>query len=316
MRRGLAIGAALSGLGWNVTLANTASAEIALGDGAGDIGTLSGLGSGERGTGGRGSDGLDPASLRPNFDACVIDSYKATPELRRALAPYLAIDDYYLPLPGAIAVLNPAPGADAAQYQIDEKLLGPRYALLGGDVLLARESCEEPEFPPRRVYVWLGAAGTTELAGIVKSTLAGLLPAAEVIFPPAHANPIQPQAGPAETQVSFNGGARYIAMADMVVCAGGVTALEAACIGRPTVALALAENQLANVAGLAGEGTLVAATDSTLGQVVSELLSDREKFLGLGSRGRKLVDGLGAERAAEAIGRIFSEPAGGSPHLD
>lgn len=305
VRRGLAIGTALMRLGWSVTLANTASDEITLGGAAGSIGTLSGLGSGNP----------EPGALRAEFDACVVDSYDASSELRSSLAPYFAIDDYYLPLPGAIAVLNPAPGADASRYQTGEKLMGADYAPLGHDVLIARESCGEPEFPPQRVYVWLGAAGTPELLEIVKSALAVSLPEAEVVVPPAQAGAVWPQAGPALTESRFEGGAHYMAQADMVVCAGGVTALEAACVGRPGVALVLAENQKANVAGLASEGTLIEATSPTLERAIRDLTSDREQFLEISRRGRKLVDGRGAERAAEAVARIFSEPTGGSPQL-
>lgn len=312
VRRGLAIGTTLARLGWSVTLANTASGEIVLGDSAGGITTLSGLDTG----------GLDSRGLRAEFDACVIDSYEASSELREDLAPYLAIDDYYLPLPGAIAVLNPAPGADTSRYQIDEKLIGADYALLGDDVLMARESCGEPGFPPRQVYVWLGAAGTSELMQTVRGALDLSLPEAEVLVPPAPVESAQSRAGTARPRAelapahsNFEGAAHFIAQADLVICAGGVTALEAACIGRPAVALVLAENQKANVAGLAHEGTLIEATGQTLEMEIRELTSDREKFAELASRGRKLVDGRGAERTAKTIVRIFSGSSGGSPHL-
>lgn len=331
VRRGLAIGAALSRSGWSVTVANTASGEIDLSGAADGIRTVSGLESG----------GIDLKSLRADFHACVVDSYEASSDLRMNLAPYLAIDDYYLPLPGAIAVLNSAPEADASRYQLDEKLIGASYALLGEDVLVARESCGDPGFPPRHVYVWLGAAGSAELMEVVTRALAVALPEAEVLVSPvlagpalSRADPVLPQAGPAPAppgrpalpqadpapappgrpaRAGFQGGASYIAMADMVICAGGVTALEAACLGRPAVALVLAENQRANVTGLASEGTLIEATGSTLEDAIRELGSKREQFAELSRRGRKLVDGHGAERAAEAIGRIFPEHHGGSP---
>lgn len=309
VRRGLAIGAALSRSGWSVTVANTASGEIDLSGATDGIRTVSGLESG----------GIDLKSLRADFHACVVDSYEASSDLRMNLAPYLAIDDYYLPLPGAIAVLNSAPEADASRYQLDEKLIGASYALLGEDVLVARESCGDPGFPPRHVYVWLGAAGSAELMEVVTRALAVALPEAEVLVSPVLAGPALSRADPTPAppgrpaRAGFQGGASYIAMADMVICAGGVTALEAACLGRPAVALVLAENQRANVTGLASEGTLIEATGSTLEDAIRELGSKREQFAELSRRGRKLVDGHGAERAAEAIGRIFPEHHGGSP---
>lgn len=313
VRRGLSIATALIRLGWDVTLANTAPARIDSGTTGRNITTLSGLDSSD----------LDTANLRAEFNACVIDSYEASPELRGNLAPYLAIDDCYLSLPGAIAVLNPAPGADPTRYHIDEKLLGAEYALLGDDVLEARQSSEKPAFPPRRVYVWLGAAGSSELMAAVKGALATSLPGAEMLTPPAGTDSGSPQAGAAQSrdrsalgQANFEGAARFIAQADLVICAGGVTALEAACVGRPAVALVLAENQRANVAGLARAGTLIEATPPSLGAEIRKLTSDGQKFAELARRGRKLVDGRGGTRAAMAIGRIFSDSRVGDPHFE
>ena len=61
-----------------------------------------------------------------------------------------------------------------------------------------------------------------------------------------------------------DGLAAELAAASVVVTAGGVTLLEACLLGRPIVALALAENQRQAVYGLEREGAVVVATPETV----------------------------------------------------
>lgn len=294
LRRALAIAGALKVLGWSTTFGNTATraCPIGAGLGTGDAEVLLGLG-GKATKAGR---------LRTQFDACVVDSYMAGPDLRESLAPYVAIDDYYLPIPGAEAVVNPAPGADQDRYELEMKLIGPKYALLAGDVIEARNSVVEPAFPPRKVYLWLGAGGTPALLETITEELKQVLPDAKIVLPP--------------DEISLGGGANLIAQADMVVCAGGVTALEAAALGRPSIGLMLAENQRANILGLQAAGALIQAKIPGISDAVAELTKSRDEFVEFSRRGRTLVDGHGAARVANAITRDVSKPTGGKARLD
>lgn len=270
LRRALAIAAALKALGWEISLKNTAKKKIPVSD----LVTESGV-------------------ERRSFDACVVDSYNAADALRMSLAPYLAVDDLYLPIPGAIAVLNSAPGADRDRYSVETKLIGPSYALIGEDVVRAKKAMRPPSFPPRSVYLWLGAAATRRLMVEAREAVRSALPEAKLIMPTVNS------ADP-------GGAAQMLLDADLVVSGGGVTALEAAALGRPVVGMMLAENQRENISGLAQEGALLEVTTSTMADAISALANDRMRFMQMARRGQQLIDGKGPKRVAEAIEKIFT----------
>ncbi len=111
----------------------------------------------------------------------------------------------------------------------------------------------------------------------------------------------------------------HLLSADMVVTAGGNTALEAAAVGIPTVTLVLAENQRAITGALAAGGAtdlLDPAPLAELGNAVRTLAVDRELRRERVRRGREIVDGYGALRAAfvlaglvDAVRTIDGPPA-------
>jgi spore coat polysaccharide biosynthesis predicted glycosyltransferase SpsG len=102
--------------------------------------------------------------------------------------------------------------------------------------------------------------------------------------------------------------------ADLAVTAGGVTLLELAATGTPSVGICLAQNQAANLAGLAEAGALCFAgfvADPRLPEAVEgslrELAAAPERRRQLGERARELVDGRGAFRVAEAMRERLAE---------
>jgi len=92
--------------------------------------------------------------------------------------------------------------------------------------------------------------------------------------------------------------AAFFARHDLQVGAGGGATWERCCIGAPTIAIALAANQLAVVPGLASLGAVRAATENTLVDVLRELIADPTARQSLGERAVALVDGRGAQRVA------------------
>lgn len=93
---------------------------------------------------------------------------------------------------------------------------------------------------------------------------------------------------------------------DLVLCLGGQTALESASLGVPTVAVALVENQRANVARLAAVGAVVAAKlDGGLASALSALASDHRRRIELSRTAYAAVDGFGALRVAAVIERLL-----------
>jgi hypothetical protein len=96
-----------------------------------------------------------------------------------------------------------------------------------------------------------------------------------------------------------------LAAADIVVTAGGVTLLEACGLGRPTIAVALAENQQRNVVGASAAGAAVGIESpgdpDEVAAVVVELAADPSARRRLHESAIVWVDGCGPERVAEAV---------------
>jgi spore coat polysaccharide biosynthesis predicted glycosyltransferase SpsG len=93
---------------------------------------------------------------------------------------------------------------------------------------------------------------------------------------------------------------------DLVVCLGGQTALEAACLGVPTLALAVNVNQQANVERLAAAGAVESATlDEDLAGHIRSLGRDPQRRARLSRSARRAVDGFGALRVAAEIERLL-----------
>jgi spore coat polysaccharide biosynthesis predicted glycosyltransferase SpsG len=99
--------------------------------------------------------------------------------------------------------------------------------------------------------------------------------------------------------------------ADLAVSAAGQTLFELAWAGCPAVAIAVADNQRANLAGFAARGTVRvgAAPDgpdfaARLADTLRAVLADVEARRAMSAAGQRLVDGHGARRvAAAALGR-------------
>lgn len=102
--------------------------------------------------------------------------------------------------------------------------------------------------------------------------------------------------------------AAWLARADVVICGGGVTALEACACGTPTVLIPLASNQRANAESLraAGAAQVVADWDAVrtprlVAAAVVGLARDEVRRAGMMSAARGLIDGRGAERVVEHL---------------
>jgi spore coat polysaccharide biosynthesis predicted glycosyltransferase SpsG len=103
-----------------------------------------------------------------------------------------------------------------------------------------------------------------------------------------------------------DGLASELARASIVVTAGGVALLEACLLGRPIVALTLADNQRQAVHGLGREGAVLVATPETVPAAVHTLIEDRSRRIALGVAARSAVDGKGATRVADTLEQLMS----------
>lgn len=102
--------------------------------------------------------------------------------------------------------------------------------------------------------------------------------------------------------------------ADIVVLGGGGTAMEAAALGKPMMIVILSPDQR-NLAGslektgaaiLAGDMSEGAAIDKRLiSELARNLMSDGGRRLEMSGRAKRIVDGKGAERIADAVAGLL-----------
>jgi UDP-2,4-diacetamido-2,4,6-trideoxy-beta-L-altropyranose hydrolase len=246
----------------------------------------------------------------------VVDTYTWTPDdLREAggRVPLLvAIDDMgEFPLPAHL-VINSAPGVRRPAQDPDGYLLGPTYALLAPEFAAPPERDWEADV--ERVLITLGGAPPVGLMGAVATAARRAMPdvALDVVIGPGADRLLVNRALRPVGNVTVHQAPRdmraLMLNADVAISAGGVTVLELAATAMPIIAMALAQNQQANLLGMADAKALLFATSALdgrlpamVGGAARALAGDRNRRRTLGERARRLVDGAGAARAAEAI---------------
>ena len=104
--------------------------------------------------------------------------------------------------------------------------------------------------------------------------------------------------------------------ADLAVSAAGQTLYELAHVGCPVVAVRMAENQEGQMRAFAAAGTLLPggsvekdADFSGVRATVGRLLADPAARAAMSAAGRRMVDGGGARRVAEAISQEITQHA-------
>lgn len=105
----------------------------------------------------------------------------------------------------------------------------------------------------------------------------------------------------------------FFARHDLQIGSGGVAAWERCCLGAPTLAIQIAENQRAVLPQLAALGAIewLAADDPderTLGTAVQALVQSPRRRLALVRGTRGLVDGLGSARVAAVLAMAAGAP--------
>jgi len=102
-----------------------------------------------------------------------------------------------------------------------------------------------------------------------------------------------------------------MAWADVAISAGGSTCWELAFMELPNVVLVLADNQRGIAEGLNNSGASMNLGRcehffiEQLSETLSSLLQSSERRYHMSQRGGQLVDGMGADRVAEAL-KVYS----------
>ncbi len=190
---------------------------------------------------------------------------------------------------------------------------GPAYAILRSHFHGREKEIRER---PKLVLLTFGGSDPQGLTLKAARVTASLDPAVEVVAVagPAfsHRREFEELAAALPRKVPLidqAGGhiAELMLEADVVVCSGGMTVYEIAALGTPGIVLAQNMREDGRMRVFAGHGTIaylglgVDVDEPTIGDAVARLLADAPRRRAMSARGRALVDGLGATRAAELV---------------
>jgi spore coat polysaccharide biosynthesis predicted glycosyltransferase SpsG len=155
----------------------------------------------------------------------------------------------------------------------------------------------------RRVLITVGG-GAVGGAGALAGAARDAAPGAEVTMVLGPYAKEEPPEGVAVVRAPERM-ADVLQAADLVITAAGQTMLESLCVGTPTIALAVADNQRAQLALATGAGAARgAASVEEAASLAAALLDDAAARGALAANGRELVDGFGALRVAGRLARL------------
>lgn len=219
----------------------------------------------------------------------------------------LVIDDRDTFARRAAVVVQPSQSTWHGPGTARTVLAGYDYVPISAAVRLRRAAALDSAVPEvgRRVVVCFGGADPRDVTGRLVGALAALDADVEVIVGPSYRGstdgwPIEAVRDPADL-------VERLAAADLVVLGAGTMKFDAACLGRPAILLAVADDQLpvgpafaaTGAAQYLGDGRTIEPLD--VAGAIEELLADRSARADLGSRAAEVVDGLGADRIAAVV---------------
>lgn len=244
-----------------------------------------------------------------------------TRALRAAGAWVLQIDDHgHQEEYEADILLNHNPGGKEMAYPLSgggRTLLGPRYFLLRREFLEHRQARSARFlFPARHLLLTMGGADPDNvtalaLAALDRAAVSGVT--VKVVVGAANgrkgelAAMLEGARYDGEVVSGVEDMAPFMAWADMAVCAGGVTSVELAFMGVPSLIVSLAGNQDAGAVALEAAGAarfLGRASDLTLHHLataIREMACDADALDGMRESGQRVVDGEGARRVVDAM---------------
>lgn len=192
---------------------------------------------------------------------------------------------------------------------------GPDYAILRQQFTLARgRTLRSMRCGLPKVLLSFGGADPCNLTDAVTGALAETPYRLEVILGPAYPHAIRyierwgNRVDVHRPDVTLTSNmAERMAEADLLLCSGGMTPIEAACVGTPTIVLSQNEREHARMlywqrawtGYYLGRGATLRAMD--VQSATMKLLSDPETLETMSMRGASLVDGFGAQRVARVI---------------
>ncbi len=191
-------------------------------------------------------------------------------------------------------------------------LVGPRYALLRREFGAARALIGPVAGKVSRIVVSTGGSDPANATGTAVDAALAALPDAEVhvVAGPAFRGALTFADPRVHVHRSPPDMAALLGQADLVVGAAGTSAYERACLGIPSIVLAIADNQVAVAAELAAAGlaeslgSALHLSSARLSSAIRSLATDPVRRQAMRDAGMRLVDGSGVARVANHLDRI------------
>lgn len=194
-------------------------------------------------------------------------------------------------------------------------LRGPAYCLAGSTDFGAGSPPRRIGDPVSRALVAMGGSDLRGLTPLVVEALDAIATplTVTVVVGPAFANRRAVESAAAASRhacrllVGASNLTPAMAEADLAIATGGLTLFELAAVGTPTLAISAVEHQRARVARLAAAGVCVdlgfhaEVTRDGVSEGVRRVMVASDLRRGLSENGRRLVDGRGVHRVAEAL---------------
>lgn len=266
-------------------------------------------------------------ALRP--DAVVLDHYGWGAAEEAELAPssrcVMVLDDLADRPHGCDLLLDPGYGRKRSDYAGRLRpqarlLLGPEYALLRPAFAARRAAAFAPvRAQVERVFVSFGLSDVEGVAARAVALIRRVLPGAQLdvaLAADAFSLPELRVGADKDSALHLHVDERevaaLIAAADLAVGAGGSATWERCCLGAPTVAVVVAENQRGLIEALDGVGALVgcalgAGDFDNAFEAALRRVREPSFRAQLRDASRELCDGRGAERAAAALFSVLDE---------
>ena len=253
-------------------------------------------------------------------DTVIVDAYTARPEHFEALRPragqLVAIDDTAERRLPVDVVVNVGAGTETLEYKVAPGtmlLLGSRYALL--DPTYAEVPTRSARARVERVLVTLGGSVHADALRAVVAAVDAVVDRVRVdvaVGPFGEAAVLDRATRPGRSHVvlykTLPDLRPLMLEADLAVTGAGVTLYEIAATATPAVILMTEPHQARNAATFERAGAALGAGPASAPDVsarvqaaIARLVGDAALRASLGGAGRRLVDGRGARRVADAL---------------
>lgn len=261
------------------------------------------------------------ARFANGYDLLVVDHYRRDADFERASRPWarriLAIDDLADRGHDADLLLDPTLGRSLEDYRrlvppTCRLRLGPRYALLRPQFARWRPTAlsrRRGSGPVRRLFVSLGGTDPQDVTSRVLDGVAeaGVGATVDVVVGAAASHTTRVRAKAARmpgvrVHVGVADIAALMAEADLAIGAAGTATWERCCLGLPTLAVVLADNQRGNAAALEASGAARVLGDAdrltpaTVAKAVRTLAEDAPARAAMAAASAAACDGLGTAR--------------------